>query len=254
MISDMGKKKTKQIEGQLRLPISNDMENYVVQANDLIAGKQGLSLDTAKFMRTIIMQIKPEDTEFNEYHVTTSQAAKLLGVSKSNLYKKMRSVSKEITDHPVDIFSHEQKKFVTYPWVSMVYYDDTDGLVITINEKLRPFLLGLKEHYTQYHLSEIMQMRSIFAIRIFELLQKDNLFKYLPEDGTYIDLKVEDIRIACDCEKKLTRYSDFKKRVLDKACEEIERTTTYTVSYTEIKNGRTIETIRFHVNMEYHKR
>lgn len=55
----------KMIKGQLSFDFSLDSGNYVVQANDLIGGKQALKLNSAKLIRAAIMQIVPEDEELN---------------------------------------------------------------------------------------------------------------------------------------------------------------------------------------------
>ena len=47
----------KQIEGQLSFDFCLDARNYVVQANTLIGGKQALKLNSAKLIRSAIMQV-----------------------------------------------------------------------------------------------------------------------------------------------------------------------------------------------------
>lgn len=246
----MARSKQKQIEGQLTFNFNTDFSNYVVQSNALIAGRQTLSLNAAKLMRAVIMQIKPGDEKFKTYAISGAELAKMFGVTKGDLYKVAKKTVDEIVKNPIMIFDDQQEKFIAYPWVSMCAYDK--GFQISINETLRPFLLGLKERYTQYALENILQMKSVYAIRIFELLQKDSLFKYLPKEGAYIEISVADIRVACDCEKTLERISNFKAKVLDVACREINENTLYRVSYECLKNGRTIEVIRFYINMAYH--
>lgn len=246
----MARRKQEQVEGQLTFNFNTNYSNYVVQSNDLIAGKQTLSLNAAKLMRAVIMQIKPGDEKFKTYAISGAELAKMFGVTKNALYMTAKKTADEILSSHVMIFDKEQEKFIGFPWVSMCAYDK--GFQISINETLRPFLLGLKERYTQYALENILQMKSVYAIRIFELLQKDSLFKYLPKEGAYIEISVADIRVACDCEDKLKKIIDFKRRVLDVACKEINENTLYRVSYECLKNGRTIEVIRFYINMAYH--
>ena len=90
-------------------------------------------------------------------------------------------------------------------------------------------------------------MRSTYALRIFELLEKENMLKYLPKEGITVDLTIQEIREACDCEEKYQKISQFRLRVLDVAVKEIQRTTTYEVSYSPIKNGRNIDAVRFQI-------
>lgn len=60
----------KRIDGQLSFNFSLNTGNYVVQANDLVRGKQSLKLNSAKLIRAAIMQIVPEDKELKPYIIT----------------------------------------------------------------------------------------------------------------------------------------------------------------------------------------
>ena len=97
-------------------------------------------------------------------------------------------------------------------------------------------------------------MKSIYGIRIFELLQEKikNGRRKLPPNGLNIELTVQYIRECCDCEDKYERFSQFKLRVLDRAVEEINRVTTYKVSYDYVKRGKSVIALLFHMNMKYH--
>ena len=69
----MAKKKDYQLEGQLCFDLNTNTEHYVVQSNELLEGKQNLKLNSAKIMRTLIMQIKPDDEELKSYLITVLQ-------------------------------------------------------------------------------------------------------------------------------------------------------------------------------------
>lgn len=243
----MARRKNTDIEGQLCFDLNTNVQNYVVQANSLIVGKQSLSLNAAKIMRTLIMQIKPEDEEFKAYHIDIKELAELFGILPDNLYRDIDKITTEIMRGFVEIKEPAKERFLKVSWVNKCAYEKGKGVSISINEDMRPYLLKLKEHYTQYQLDHILRMKSVYAIRIFEMIQKEELFKYLPKDGAYIDLKVSDIRKACDCENKLLRMNKFREKVLDVACREMTDCTTYTYTYEGIKNGRNIETIRFYI-------
>ena len=95
----MGRGK-KVIDGQLSFDFSLDKDNYVVQANDLIGGKQALKLNSAKLIRAAIMQIVPEDDELKPYVVSIKEIAELLGVSESNLYRDIDDITDDIIKNP----------------------------------------------------------------------------------------------------------------------------------------------------------
>ena len=247
-------KKNKQIEGQLFLDMCLNDNNYVVQANNLICGKQSLSLNSAKILRTAIMQVQKEDDELQPYALTTTELANLLHITKDNIYRVMNEVSDELITSYAQARAEygEKKKFKKISWVSTCEYDSDVGFKIKLNPDMKPYLLKLKDNYTQYTLDNILAMKSIYGVRIFEILNEKIKTKTLPRNGKYIELTMQYIRECCDCEDKYERFSQFKTRVLDRAVEEINRVTMYKVSYDYIKNGKSVVGIKFHINANYH--
>lgn len=248
----MSKRKFEKIEGQLCLDLNTNTRNYVVQANELISGKQNLKLNSAKILRTLIMQIAPQDDEFKSYCISISSLSELLGISADNLYRDIDDITDDILSNPVSIRDHQLGKFVKIPWVTICAYEKGVGFVAKMNPLLKPFLLNLQEKYTQYQLDSILAMKSVYAIRIYELIMKESIIKFMPKEGTSILLTLQEIREACSCENKFERISNFKEKVLDVAVKEIMRTTLYTLHYDCVKKGRNIYAIRFYINMIYH--
>ena len=245
-------KKTLQIDGQLCFDMSTKSDNYVVQANELIEGKQNLKLNSAKIMRALIMQIKPDDDELKSYIIGIPELSKMLDIGAENLYRNIDSITDDILRNHVAIKDQRQGKFIKIQWVTACAYQKGIGLAVKMNPLLKPFLLNLQEHYTQYQLENILAMKSVYAIRIYELIQKEQIVRYVPKEGTYIVLTVKAIREACNCEEKYTKISQFKAKVIDVAVKEIQRTTMYRVSYDCLKKGRSIDAIRFYINLSYY--
>lgn len=245
----------KTLDGQLSFDFCLDTRNYVVQANNLIGGKQALRLNSAKLIRSAIMQVVRDDEELKPYIITVKELAELLGVSASNVYRDIEEITDDIIKNPVYVKEEiigKSVKWIKIPWVSKCEYNSDIGVAIKLNEELKPFLINLKEHYTQYTLQEVLTMKSVYAIRIFEMLQSKIMSRMLPKDGTDIEISVQEIRECCDCEDKYPAFGNFKDKVIDKAVSEINRVTMFRVDYSYRKKSRTVVAIIFHVNMMYH--
>lgn len=244
----------KQIEGQLTFEMCLNTGNYVVQSNSLVGGKQALSINSAKIVRAAIMQVVRDDTDIKPYIVTIPELSEILNISRSNLYRDIDSITNEIMESHVDVRAEygDKVKFKKISWVSFIEYQSDTGLAIKLNNDLKPYLLNLKERYTQYTLDNILAMKSVYAIRIFELLQEKMLSKLIPKNGTDVSMTVGFIRECCGCEEKYAKFSHFKSRVLDSAVKEINRVTMYNVEYSYVKKGKAVEGISFHINMKYH--
>lgn len=243
------------LDGQLSFDFCLDTRNYVVQANNLIGGKQALKLNSAKLIRSAIMQVVRDDEELKPYIITVKELADLLGVSASNVYRDVEEITDDIIKNPVYVKEEivgKSIKWIKIPWVSKCEYNSDIGVAIKLNEELKPFLINLKEHYTQYTLQEVLTMKSVYAIRIFEMLQSKIMSRMLPKDGTDIEISVQEIRECCDCEDKYPAFGNLKDKVIDKAVSEINRVTMFRVDYSYRKKSRTVVAIIFHVNMMYH--
>ena len=245
----------KQIEGQLSFDFCLDTRNYVCQANSLVGGKQALKLNSAKLIRAAIMQVVRDDEELKPYIITISELAELLNVPKSNIYRDIDDITDDILNNPVYIREELGKKvrWIKIPWVTRCEYNSDIGVAIKLNDELKPFLINLKDHYTQYTLDSILVMKSVYAIRIYELLQSEIMTRILPRAGTDIELSVETLKECCGCESKAyNTFSNFRNRVIDIAVKEINEKTLYTLSYDYVKKGKSVIALVFHINMKYH--
>lgn len=245
----------KQIEGQLNFDFCLDSGNYVVQANTLIGGKQALKLNSAKLIRSAIMQVVRDDEDLKPYVITIKDLSELLGVPASNIYRDIESITDDIISNPVYVRMEEDGKtsrFIKIPWVTRCEYKSDVGVALKLNEELKPFLINLKKNYTQYTLQEVLSMKSVYGIRIFELLESKIMQKILPKNGVDIIIPVQELRECCGCEDKYPAFGSFKKKVIDMAVSEINRVTSYVVTFDYLKTGRSVTSIRFHVNMMYH--
>ena len=245
----------KQIEGQLSFDFCLDTRNYVCQANSLVGGKQALKLNSAKLIRAAIMQVVRDDEELKPYIITISELAELLNVPKSNIYRDIDDITDDILNNPVYIREEVGKKvrWIKIPWVTRCEYNSDIGVAIKLNDELKPFLINLKDHYTQYTLDSILVMKSVYAIRIYELLQSEIMTRILPRAGTDIELSVETLKECCGCESKAyNTFSNFRNRVIDIAVKEINEKTLYTLSYDYVKKGKSVIGLIFHINMKFH--
>jgi plasmid replication initiation protein len=227
-----------------------DGRNYVVQSNDFINGRQNLSLYAAKLLRAAIMQIKPEDTELKVYKATTTELADLLGTDRNNLYPTLDHVTDELMSKFIKINTNDE--VLKIQWVEFCRYNKKSNTVeIQLYRELKPFLLELKKNYTQYMLQDILTMRSVYAIRLYELLQARVIGEIRRGMEIEIDLFLQEIRAACDIpDNKYTQVTGIKQRVIDIAIKEIERITVYKITYKNIKKGRSVVGFKFKIKLK----
>lgn len=243
--------KEKQVKDQLDIvDFSADIQKYVCQSNELVQGKQGLKLNSTKLVRAAIMQVAKEDEELHPYVITIGELADLLQISKSNVYRDINAITDDIISHPVFVRKQNGDKiqWVKIPWVQKCEYNSDTGLLLQLNVELAPYLVKLKERYTQYTLQEIVSFKSVYSIRLYELLKSKIMSSSIPGKGIDVQLSLEAIRECCGCEGKVyDHFSHLRTRVIEPAVEEINQKTWCNLSYSLRKDGRSVCGIVFHI-------
>ena len=62
-----------------------------------------MKLNSAKIVRALIMQIKPDDEELKSYFISVQELAKMLHISAANLYRDMDTITDDILTNHVAI-------------------------------------------------------------------------------------------------------------------------------------------------------
>lgn len=230
---------------------STNVDYSVVMANDMVKGCSNLSLNELKLLRTIIMQVKKEDTELYPYKISVKDFQKMTGCTSKNLY----SLADKMTDHLLrEIIrigdgnpKHSWKKF---QWVSMCSYED-GYFTIKLNDALKPYLIGLKKFYTEFKLEDIIRLNSVYSIRLLELI-----YEALKSAPVYADkvaevyISLDVIRKATNTEGKYTSVNRWKERVINAAVKEINEKSNYYLTVREYKSSRKIEGFYFTVESQ----
>lgn len=237
-----------------------ETQGYVVQSNKLIQSRQKLNWVEAKLVRLAIMQVLKNDKKFDTYKIPIKTFCELLNID-LDLYcgKNAKKICDGIARKPLQVQCGEDWKII--PWVSFCEYkskkgDVTEGTItIKLNDQLKPYLIGLEEYYTQYAIEHILNMQSknIYGLRIFELILS-KIYTPIPNEGTSVEISLEEIRICCDCEDKYDKIGMLKVRVIDKAKDEICNSTIFDVDYTEITVSKKIIGFRFFIRKKYYRK
>lgn len=222
-------------------------EHYTVAANDIIKGKQSMTLQTARLIRLLITQVVKEDKDLKTYSCRIIDLAKFLNIDSSNLYKHIRTICDCAMKSVVYIGTDNPKQpWEMFHWVSMAKYDGEGTITLRLSDEIKPYVLELEKWFTQYQLKNILEFSSYYAIRLYELLKcRDGESKNTKSE---LEFSVTELRACFDCEKKYKLFADFKHKVIDIAVREINEKSDIWVRPTYQKTGRAITSIIFEVH------
>jgi len=208
------------------------------KSNSLVEATYRLSVNEQKLVLMLIASIKKDDNDFQSYIIPVQELNRFFGLAHNNTYQDVRKLVQGLQKKTFSIWNDDS--VIDINWLSSAKYLFGSGTVeLCIDPKLKPYLLNLKKCFTSYKYKEIAQLKSRFAIRIYELLkQYENL-----GERTF---SLEDLRNSLGVEpEQYSLYTNFKNRVLLIAQRELKEKTSIAFDFEEIKTGRKVGKIRF---------
>lgn len=230
-----------------RKEVTFNTNNYVVMANNMILhSASNLSLNELKLLRFAIMQTEKDEKELFAYTIPAKELSKILEIKTKDFYKKLKTMTKHIMQEVIYIGDDTEEDWAMFHWVDYCRYKKGE-VTIKLSDELKPFLVGLRGNFARYQLSEIITLKSIYAIRIYEIINGYMNENNLPHADVAIEISVsiDELRRATNTEKKFERYSSFKQRVIDTALNEINEKSKYHITATPYKRNQKIVGFEF---------
>lgn len=220
----------------------NLKDQLVVKSNDLIQACTRLSLVEAKIIIFMVGQIKQEDKTFNEHHIHVKKILEDLNLGERN-HEEIIKAAESLLSRTATLYQSEGILKVNF-LSSAKYY--TKGikrgmLRLRFDPCLKPYLLQLREKFTSYKIGNILNLKSVYSLRIYELLkQYENIRKRkitLPVFREILGFKKTEYK----------QYNHFKTRVILPAQRELKQKTDISFEFEEIKEGRSVAEIEFFI-------
>lgn len=230
-------------------PLVYNANHYTVMANDIVRGKQDMSLQEARILRLLITQVVKEDKDLKTYSCRITDLAEFLKIPSSNLYRDIRDICKGLLQKTVSIGTGNSKEpWEIFQWINSARYDGNGIVTFRLSEDIKPYLVDLNAYFTQYKLENILEMKSFYGIRLYELLRAE----YYKDENTYQEYSLEFLRQFFDCEDKYLKFNNFKRRVLETAIKEInEKSDLCIYEVIAVKTGRKITELKFCVGYNF---
>lgn len=226
---------------------NNPRAEMVVKSNDLIQKSRfSLSTNQQKIILYLISKLKYSDSDFKEFEIDLKDFCKCCGINLNSgrTYLELKESIKQIADKSMWIEKEDGAETLVR-WIEKPTIYKNDGIItIKLDDDLKPYLLNLKERYTQYDLIYTLLMKSKYSIRLYELLKS---LHYNKLREFTVKFTIDDLKKTIDA-SNYKAYGDFKKRVLEKAVEEINNFTDITVEYKTFKRGRAVSDIEFYIS------
>ncbi|MDA0911145.1 MAG: replication initiation protein [Proteobacteria bacterium] len=214
-------------------------DRSVVQSNSIIEAHYNLGVPHKKIILILASLVNPNDTEFREVEIKVKELCRILDLDGKH-YSHIRKITEELSGSVIKLITKNGKALRQAPWMSYAEYED--GFVrLKLNDAIKPFILQLSGHFTEYKLACAIQLKSMYSIRLYELLMQYRKIK--TRKFELLELR----KILYIPDGKLPKWHDFKKRVIDHAQLELKNKSDITFTYEVLKTGRSVTAINFKI-------
>lgn len=229
------------------MPSPKANQGIVRKSNELIEARYRLSLGEQRLILLLTTEISPTDEDFKEYELKVAQFVEMFELEADNrIYEKVERAAEQLLGRIIALKEGFEVEKTT--WLSYVRYVKGSGTVkIRFDKSLRPYLLQLKGRFTQYNLSHVVNFKSQYSIRLYELLKMD---AYKAKQGLIEKtVMLKELREMFGIGKKeYSAFDNLRRRVIEPAVHEISEQTDLgiqEISY--IRAGRKVTGLTFHV-------
>ena len=207
------------------------IEDYkVVKHNFLINAKSTYkyTLNELKLISHLIANILPSDTNLEIKKVSIRELNFI--VTDSNNYSK---IGKELEKLKIKIIKLPNGYEVN--WFSCLKYEN--GFIeYSFDTRLKEFLLNINSNFTSYYLTNVLNLKSAYSIRIFELL-------FQLKDKGYRTIFLNDLR---ECLGVPDSYSNKDiRRLIQNVQKDLQLHTTIQFEFKIVKKGRIFHKVEF---------
>lgn len=205
----------------------------VVTKSNALARAEIQTIDSVLFGRLLnifIAQIKREDEDFHDYKIPMVEL--MSNTRGGQYYDSIEKQAEKWLDIKVtmQIDPYNIYKYVLFNKIHINRKDNT--ININIHRDLKPHLLQLKDHFTQFSLLEYLRLSTVRAQKLFELLSSWR-------NQEFFKIKIEDFHNIFDSEAYLrANFKEFRKKVLEIAHKEILQCTSLYFRWETETRGR----------------
>ena len=211
-------------------------------SNSLISSKYSLTKEEQSIIYLVISQINKDDEDFKDYKIHLNQFNKITGKNHNNV--RFKSFQNSIMKKTINI-----DEYTVVNWFSYIkIIPNESAIIVRFDKALKPYLIRLKEFFTQAELLTLLNFNSKYTSRLYLLLKSDFDKQKQFVSTVKVKYNVNFFIHKYELSKSYQKYSNFKTDFLSKSINEINQKTNLKISYNEIKQGRKVVEIEFEIS------
>lgn len=231
----------------------NDLsKNLVVRHNDLVMASYEMTVHEQNVLFACISQLdsrieaKPI-TDQDTYTITVEQARDLFydKGDQNNAYRDLEFASRRLFERKVELDLGDNKTLLTRFVQSIEFDSDAGAVTLQFATKILPYLTQLQDNFTKYRMGQVVQLSSIHARRLFELI-----VCWAGQQQWQQELEMDEFRKLMNVGGKYKQFGQLKEKVINIAVEQVNESSDFHVSVGYRKVRRSFKFIQ----LKYHRK
>ncbi|MFT4667280.1 MAG: plasmid replication initiation protein [Polaribacter sp.] len=214
----------------------------IIKHNKLIETSYKLSAREQFFVLHLISEISQNRKDLQEHQMHYSEIEKIINfdgkrriANKSEVFSLMDKLNSE------PIIYEKGSIIGKSVWLQHMEHDtETDIFTFSLSQRLREYLLQIKEHFTKYNISNIVYLNAN-AVRLYEVLKR---YQFKGE----CEITVDKLKFYLGIEERYPKFYEFKRWVLIPSQREIKKFTDIRFDFVPAKKaGKRIISLKFYI-------
>ena len=235
----------------------------IVEHNDLITSVAKMDKTPLKIFELAVSCIDTDNPpKNNTIYLSKAELFAFFKVDDSNKHHRFKEAIAKVQEQAFFEIREEKDKGFKFrrilPIPEVAWTDYDDKVLIRFDQAIMPYLIDLKQSFTQYALSDLVELNSKYSIILYKWLsmQYNQYEHYSVKGGRRAEqveayrnpsIPVKELRTITDTLNLYERFTKFESYVLQNSLKEINAHTHFNVTYDKIKKGRSIDSIVFHI-------
>jgi plasmid replication initiation protein len=183
--------------------------------------------------------LQPEELQ-REHILTASEFKEVFNTDLSNCYRFLNKACKKLMKSSITLEKIELNEIWEINICSTAKYNNKEGrITIKFTDDIMPYLSQVRKRFVLYNLKEIANFGSLYTTRLYELIQE------FQETGWMLKSIDQLRKVFALGNNKLKLYGNFKAKILNRACREINDNYDMNLRFEELKEGRKVVAVKF---------
>lgn len=219
----------------------------VIESNAIIENRFSITLIEMKMFLLVLTQISPSDTDFRIYRVYYQGLFNKMEI-KGNMHADIKASCKSLVGKTLVIKRENNRVLYINFFSSIEPIPNESYIEFCFDPKLKPYLLQLKSNFTVYDIRNILPCKSVYSIRIYQLLKQ---FEKIGNRTFELDELKEMLGLS---KNSYTQWINFKTKVINPSEKELKKYSDIYFDYTTKRRGRKIHYINFIIKKQKQRR